>query len=192
MSDAGTRPSIRCRECPPAPVAGRSIAIGAVTVGGVVVDRRHVRAVGALGLGEPVEFRTGRPRRPAGLSPDGPIGLDDATLADGTAVGGGRRRGHVWMRGSLAGAIAIVVGLIVGLVGAAMWSAPDSVLEGSGWGIVTALGASAMVFGRTAVVVRTRRACRVRGVRAVARCVTRCQMSAPTRRPVVAVPDGRS
>ena len=53
-----------------------------------------------------------------------------------------------WIGGRVAAAIAVVVGLLIGLVGAAVWSAPDSVLQGGRWGcLVTALGAVMMVVG---------------------------------------------
>ncbi len=127
---------------------GRSIAIGAVTVGGVV------SIVGMFGPW----VRTGSASRSSfeladlvarlGYARGGPVGLalrtwPMAPLSVVVAV-----VAAWWIGGRLAGAIAVVVGLIIGLVGAAVWSAPDSVLQGSRWGcLVTALGASAMVFG---------------------------------------------
>ena len=80
---------------------GRSIAIGVVTVGGVVSIVGMFAAVGAHGGGEPVELRAGRPRRAAGLCARRTGRAGPADLADGTAVGRGRRRRHVvdrWTR----------------------------------------------------------------------------------------------
>jgi hypothetical protein len=127
---------------------GRSIAIGAVTVGGVVA------IVGMFGPW----VRTGAASRSSfeladlvarlGYARVGPVGLalrtwPMAPLSVVVAV-----VATWWIGGRLAAAIAVVVGLIIGLVGAAVWSAPDSVLQESRWGcLVTALGASAMVVG---------------------------------------------
>jgi len=126
----------------------RSISLGAVTVGGVV------SIVGMFGPW----VRTGSASRSSfeladvvvrlGYARGGPVGLALRTwplapLSVVIAV-----VATWWIGGRVAAGIAVVVGLVVGLVGAAVWSAPDSVLQGSRWGcLVTALGAAVMVVG---------------------------------------------
>ena len=127
---------------------GRSIAIGAITAGGVV-------AIGGM-FGPWV--RTGSASRSSfeladlvvrlGFARSGAVGLalrtwPMAPLSVVVAV-----VAAWWIGGRIAATLSIAVGVVVGLVGASVWGAPESVLLGSRWGsLVTAAGAATMIAG---------------------------------------------
>jgi hypothetical protein len=127
---------------------GRSTAIAAITVGGVVSIFGMFGPWVHTGAASRSSFELADLVARLGYARGGPVGLalrmwPMAPLSVVVAV-----VVTWWIGGRVAGAIAVAVGLVTGLVGAAVWSAPDSVLQGSRWGcLVTALGAASMVVG---------------------------------------------
>jgi hypothetical protein len=127
---------------------GRSIAIGAVTAGGLVAIFGMFGPWVRTGAASRSSFELADLVARLGYARGGPVGLalrtwPMAPLSVVVAV-----VAMWWIGGRIAAAIAVVVGLGIALVGAAVWSAPESVLQGSRWGcVVTALGAVAMVVG---------------------------------------------
>ena len=175
---------------------GRSIAIGAVTVGGVVSIVGMFAPWVRTGAASRSSFELADLVARLGYAPDGPIGLalrtwPMAPLSVVVAV-----VATWWIGGRVAAAIAVVVGLLIGLVGVAVWSAADSILHREPVGLSRYDPRRRHDGGRrAAVVVRRRRdrrhACDGGRIGAVAGGVTRARHPA-ARRPVVAVPDGRS
>jgi hypothetical protein len=149
---------------------GRSIALGAVTVGGVVAIAGMFGPWVRTGTASRSSFELADLVVRLGYARGGPIGLalrtwPMAPLSAVVAV-----VATWWVGGRIAAAVTVVVGLAIGLVGTAVWRAPDSLLIASRWGcLVTALGAATMVAG--GITGARRRAART---------------------PVGAVPDGRS
>ena len=127
---------------------GRSIAIGTVTAGGVVAIVGMFGPWVHTGAASRSSFELADLVARLGYTRGGPVGLalrtwPMAPLSVVVAV-----VAVWWIGGRIAASIAIAVGLVIALVGAAVWSAPESVLQGSRWGcLVTALGALAMVVG---------------------------------------------
>jgi hypothetical protein len=126
----------------------RSIALGAVTVGGVVAIAGMFGPWVRTGSASRSSFELADLVVRLGYARSGPVGLalrtwPMAPLSVVVAV-----VATWWIGGRVAAGITIVVGMIIGLVGAAVWNAPDSILLGSRWGsLVTALGAATMVVG---------------------------------------------
>jgi len=126
----------------------RSIAIGAVTLGGVVSIVGMFGPWVHSGSASRSSFELADVVVRLGYARGGPIGLalrtwPMAPLSVVIAI-----VATWWIGGRVAAAIAVVVGLVVSLVGAAVWSAPDSILLGSRWGsLVSALGGATMVVG---------------------------------------------
>ncbi|MET0663191.1 MAG: hypothetical protein ABWZ42_08675 [Ilumatobacteraceae bacterium] len=127
---------------------GRPIAIGFVTVGGVVSIVGMFAPWVRTGAASRTSFELADLVARLGHAHGGPVGLalrtwPMAPLSVVVAV-----FATWWIGGRVAAAIAVVVGLVIGLVGAAVWSAPDSIILGSRWGcLVTAVGAVMMVAG---------------------------------------------
>jgi hypothetical protein len=127
---------------------GRSIAIGVVTVGGVVSIVGMFAPWVRTGAAGRSSFELADLVERLGYAPGGPVGLalrtwPMAPLSVVVAV-----VATWWIGGRVVAAIAVLVGLLIGLVGAAVWSAADSILLGGRWGcLVTALGAVIMVVG---------------------------------------------
>ena len=169
----------------------RSIAIGAVTLGGVVSIVGMFGPWVHSGSASRSSFELADVVVRLGYARGGPVGLalrtwPMAPLSVVIAI-----VATWWIGGRVAAGIAVVVGLVVSLVGAAVWSAPDSILLGSRWGsLVSALGGRHDGRGRRDVVVRPRHAGPL-GRRTDAGGVTGTRRRA-ARRPVVGVPDGRS
>lgn len=126
----------------------RSIALGAVTVGGGVAIAGMFGPWVRTGSASRSSFELADLVVRLGYARGGPVGLalrtwPMAPLSVVVAV-----VATWWIGGRVVAGLTVVVGLVVGLVGAAVWNAPDSVLQGSRWGsLVTALGAVVMVVG---------------------------------------------